>query len=149
MPTYVNPNACDGCRTLDQPVCRYVCPSDIMHVDASTGKACNIEPDLCWECYACVKSCPQSAIAIRGYGDIVPLGARLTPQRGADSITWTVTFRDGATRRFEYAIRTTPWGSIEPYKGLPAPNAEDVKRPGLCGQARFLGVPALPTVTAT
>jgi len=149
MPTYVNPSACDGCRALDQPVCRYVCPSDIMHVDASTGKAYNIEPDLCWECYACVKGCPQSAIAIRGYADIVPLGARLTPQRDADSITWTVAFRDGATKRFEYAIRTTPWGSIEPYKGLPAPRAEDLKRPGLCGQARFLGVPALPTVTAT
>src|SRR6266550_694213 len=114
MPTYVKPNACDGCRALDQPVCVYVCPSDIMHIDASIGKAYNIEPDLCWECYACVKSCPQSAIAIRGYSDVVPLGASLTPLRDVDSITWVVTCRGGDTKRFKYVIRTTPWNSIEP-----------------------------------
>jgi adenylylsulfate reductase subunit B len=127
----------------------YVCPSDIMQIDASIGKAYNIEPDLCWECYACVKSCPQSAMAIRGYGDVVPLGATLTPLRNADSITWFVTFRGGETKRFRYVIRTTPWSSIEPHKGLPPPRAEELKRPGLCGQAKFLGAPDMPMVTAS
>jgi len=147
MPSYVNPNACDGCQALDQPVCRYVCPSDIMHLDASTGKAYNIEPELCWECYACVKGCPQSAIGVRGYADLVPLGGTLTPHRGADTISWTVTFRSGATKRFEYAIRTTPWGSIEPHRGLPHPRAEDLNRPGLCGQGEFLSVADLPAIS--
>ncbi len=59
MPTYVNPNKCDGCKSLDKPACMYICPSDIMHLDTSIGKAYNIEPDLCWECYACVKTCPH------------------------------------------------------------------------------------------
>jgi adenylylsulfate reductase subunit B len=77
---------------------------------------------------------------------VVPLGASLTPLRGTDSIMWTVKFRDGQMKRFKFAIRTTPWGSIEPHQGLPAPTVEQTKAPGLCGEAKYLGVPALPTV---
>ena len=38
-----------------------------MVLDRALGKAWNQEPDLCWECYACVKTCPQTAIDMRGY----------------------------------------------------------------------------------
>jgi ferredoxin len=40
----------------------YICPNDLMVLDKALGKAWNQEPDLCWECYACVKTCPQTAI---------------------------------------------------------------------------------------
>jgi len=144
MPTFVNPDKCDGCRALERPACMYICPHDLMALDKQLGKAFNQEPDLCWECYACVKMCPQSAIDMRGYGDVVPMGASLIPLRGTDSIMWTVKFRNGQLKRFKYPIRTTPWGSIEPYKDFPDPKPEEAGRPGLCGQARFLGVPELP-----
>ncbi|MFQ5883388.1 MAG: adenylyl-sulfate reductase subunit beta [Candidatus Methylomirabilales bacterium] len=147
MPTYVNPDKCDGCKALDKPACMYICPSDIMHLDKSIGKAFNIEPDLCWECYACVKTCPQTAIDMRGYGDVMPMGASLAPLRGTDSIMWTVKFRNGQVKRFKYAIRTTPWGSIEPFQGLPVPKPGETKEPGLCGDARYLGVDKLPVVS--
>ena len=146
MPTYVNPNKCDGCKALDKPACQYICPSDIMHLDKGIGKAFNVEPDLCWECYSCVKTCPQGAIAMRGYGDVMPMGASLTPLRATDSIMWTVRFRDGQTKRFKYPIRTTPWGSIEPYAGLAEPDLTQLKAPGLCGSEKFLGVPELPAL---
>ena len=147
MPTYVNPDKCDGCKALDRPACQYICPNDLMALDRSLGKAWNQEPDMCWECYACVKTCPQTAIDMRGYGDVVPIGASLAPMRGTDAIMWTVKFRDGQTKRFKYAIRTTPWGSIEPYVGVEGPKPEELKKPGLSGQAKFLGVPQLPTVS--
>jgi len=124
----------------------YICPHDGMVLDKARGKAWNQEPDLCWECYACVKTCPQSAIDMRGYGDVVPIGASLTPLRATDAIMWTVKFRNGNMKRFKFAIRTTPWGSIEPFQGLPAPVAGDAGGPGLSGQAKYLGVPTLPTV---
>jgi adenylylsulfate reductase subunit B len=146
MPTYVNPDKCDGCKALDRPACMYICPNDLMILDRSLGKAWNQEPDLCWECYACVKTCPQTAIDMRGYGDVVPIGASLAPLRGTDAIMWTVKFRNGQMKRFKFAIRTTPWGSIEPFLGLPAPSAGDAGGPGLCGEAKYLGVPQLPTV---
>jgi adenylylsulfate reductase subunit B len=146
MPTFVNPDKCDGCKALDRPACMYICPNDLMKLDRDLGKAFNQEPDLCWECYACVKTCPQTAIDMRGYGDVVPMGASLAPLRGTDSIMWTVKFRNGQMKRFKFPIRTTPWGSIEPHQGLPVPGAEEARRPGLAGQEKYLGVPALPTL---
>ncbi|HEV2281113.1 MAG TPA: adenylyl-sulfate reductase subunit beta [bacterium] len=147
MPSFVNPDKCDGCRALDRPACMYICPHDLMLLDKSLGKAFNQEPDQCWECYACVKTCPQTAIDMRGYGDVVPMGASLLPLRGTDAVMWTVKFRNGQMKRFKYPIRTTPWGSIEPHQGLPAPTLAEVKRPELCGQEKYLGVPVLPTIS--
>ncbi len=146
MPTYVNPDKCDGCKALDRPACMYICPNDLMTLDRALGKAWNQEPDLCWECYACVKTCPQSAIDMRGYGDVVPIGASLTPLRGTDSVMWTVKFRNGQMKRFKFAIRTTPWGSIEPFQGLERPAPEDTKKPGLCGESKYLGIDKLPAL---
>ena len=146
MPTYVNPNKCDGCKAEERPACQYICPSDIMALDTGLGKAYNREPDMCWECYSCVKTCPQSAIDMRGYNDVVPLGASLTPLRGTDSIMWTVKYRNGQMKRFKYAIRTTPWGTIEPFRlsAAPAASEEDLKSQELYGQAEYLGVDTLP-----
>jgi adenylylsulfate reductase subunit B len=147
MPTYVNPDKCDGCKALDRPACHYICPNDLMVLDPAIGKAFNREPDLCWECYACVKTCPQTAIDMRGYGDVVPMGASLVPLRGTDAILWTVKFRDGQVRRFKYPIRTTPWGSIEPYRDFPIPAPDAFREPLLYGEPRWLMVEALPVLS--
>jgi adenylylsulfate reductase subunit B len=144
MPTYVNPDKCDGCKALDRPACMYICPNDLMVLDRALGKAWNQEPELCWECYSCVKTCPQTAIEMRGYGDVVPLGAALTPLRGTDAIMWMVKYRNQQVKRFKFPIRTTPWGSIEPYKGLEAPNLEALRQPGTAGWQKYLGVDRLP-----
>ena len=82
-------------------------------------RAYNQEPDLCWECYSCVKTCPQGAIEMRGYADVMPMGSRVTPLRGTDSIMWAIQYRNGDVKRFKYPIRTTAWGSINPDVDLP------------------------------
>ena len=80
MPTYVRTDKCDGCKGQDKTACMYICPHDLMALDkdgSQTGhamKAWNQEPEQCWECYSCVKICPQNAIEVRHYADIVPLG---------------------------------------------------------------------------
>lgn len=144
MPTYVNPDKCDGCKALDRPACMYICPNDLMTLDKEIGKAWNLEPDLCWECYACVKTCPQTAIDMRGYADVVPLGASLAPLRGTDSVMWTVKFRNGQMKRFKFPIRTTPWGSIEPFQGVAQPAAEDLNKNVLLGEPKYLMVDKVP-----
>jgi adenylylsulfate reductase subunit B len=149
MPTYVNPDKCDGCKALDRPACMYICPNDLMILDKELGRAWNQEPDLCWECYACVKTCPQTAIDMRGYGDVVPLGASLAPLRGTDSIMWTVKFRNGQMKRFKYPIRTTPWGSIEPFQGVPQPAEDDMKKNVLLGEPKYLMVDKVPMPAKT
>ncbi len=122
MPSYVNPEKCDGCKGGDRTVCMYICPNDLMILDTENMKAYNQEPDQCWECYSCVKSCPQGAISVRHYADFSPLGASCQPMRGTTDIMWTIKFRNGVVKRFKFPIRTTPEGSADPTVGKPDPD---------------------------
>lgn len=113
MPSFVDPVKCDGCKGGEKTACMYICPSDLMVLNVESMKAYNQEPDQCWECYSCVKICPQGAISVRAYSDIVPLGGVVSPMMSSDSIMWTIQFRNGNLQRFKFPIRTTPEGSID------------------------------------
>jgi adenylylsulfate reductase, subunit B len=97
MPTFVYMTSCDGCGH-----CVDICPSDIMHIDTTYRRAYNIEPNMCWECYSCVKACPQNAIDCRGYADFAPLGhsVRVLREEKKATISWKVKFRDGREKNF-------------------------------------------------
>jgi adenylylsulfate reductase subunit B len=84
-------------------------------------KAYNQSPEMCWECYSCVKICPTDAIEVRGYADFIPMGATVSPMRSTDSIMWTIKFRNGTIKRFKFPIRTTPEGSAVPDGGFESP----------------------------
>ncbi len=111
MPTFVYMTRCDGCGH-----CVDICPSDIMHIDKTYRRAYNIEPNMCWECYSCVKACPQNAIDVRGYADFAPLGhsVRVLRDEEKGTIAWKVTFRDGRVKEFLSPITTKPWGKHIP-----------------------------------
>ncbi len=111
MPTFVYMTSCDGCGH-----CVDICPSDIMHIDPTYRRAYNIEPDMCWECYSCVKACPQNAIDVRGYADFAPLGhsVRVRREEEKGTIAWKVKFRDGTEKNFLSPITTKPWGECIP-----------------------------------
>ena len=55
MPSYVDPEKCDGCKGGDKTACMYICPNDLMVLEPNEMKAYNQEPDQCWECFSCVK----------------------------------------------------------------------------------------------
>ncbi len=120
MPSYVIMEKCDGCKGQDKTACMHICPNDLMVLDTSNPdapKAFNRAPDMCWECYNCVKICAQQAIDVKGYADFVPMGASVVPLRGSEDIMWTVKFRNGSLKRFKFPIRTTPEGKAEPDAG--------------------------------
>ncbi len=125
MPSYVDPSKCDGCKGGDKTACMYICPNDLMVLNVKEMKAYNQEPDACWECYSCVKICPQGAIFVRGYDDFVPLGGQVHPMRSSDSIMWTVKFRNGNIKRFKFPIRTTAEGAANEYAGQQGANLDD------------------------
>jgi len=125
MPTFVDPSKCDGLKGVENTACMYICPNDLMILDPAEMKAYNQEPEACWECYSCVKICPQGAIEARPYADFAPMGGTSIPMRSADSIMWTVKFRNGNVKRFKFPIRTTPEGSIKPFEGKPEPGSLD------------------------
>ena len=119
MPSYVNPEKCDGCKGGEKTACMYVCPHDLMILDEKEMKAYNQEPYECWECYSCIKICPQGAITARPYADFAPMGGTSIPLRSAEDIMWTIQFRSGEVKRFKFPIRTTPEGAIDPFAGKP------------------------------
>jgi len=82
MQAYVDSDKCVGCRALDRPACMYIRPMDLMKLDASSGKGFNQEPDLCWKCCSRGKFCPYNAIEMRGFVDVMPMGATPTTKRG-------------------------------------------------------------------
>ena len=141
MPTFVYMTKCDGCGH-----CVDICPSDIMHIDKTYRRAYNIEPDMCWECYSCVKACPQNAIDNRGYSDLAPLGhsVRTLREEEKGTISWKITFRDGREKNFESPIRTTSWGSIRPPCAYDLPSQAAMKTQDLAHEPDSLNIDELP-----
>ncbi len=136
MPTFVYMTRCDGCGE-----CVDICPSDIMHIDKTLRRAYNIEPNMCWECYSCVKACPHQAIDVRGYADFAPLGhsVRVIRDEEKGTIAWKVTFRDGREKNFLSPITTIPWGSgHESMADLPEPSKEMRESNLLCHEPRYI-----------
>ena len=111
MSTFVYMTKCDGCGH-----CVVICTSDIMHIDKTTRRAVNIEPNMCWECYSCVKACPNQAIDARGYADFAPMGhsVRVLREEEKGTISWRIKFRNGTEKNFVSPITTKPWGEYIP-----------------------------------
>ena len=103
-------------KARTKPLVCIFCPHDLMKLDMEKMKAWNQEPVQCWECYNCVKICPQQAIEVRCYADFAPLGAACIPMRGTDTIMWTIKFRDGMIKRFKFPIRTVEEGLAVHYR---------------------------------
>jgi len=97
-----------------------------MHIDKGLRRAYNIEPNMCWECYSCVKACPHHAIDVRGYADFAPLGHSVRVHRDEEkgTIAWRIKFRNGKKDMELLApITTKPWGKF-------IPQLADVASPG-------------------
>jgi adenylylsulfate reductase subunit B len=110
-----------------------------MHIDKTYRRAYNIEPNMCWECYSCVKACPHNAIDVRGYADFAPLGHSVRVQREEEkgTIAWRIKFRNGTEKSFLSPITTKPWGKhIPKLKGETAPNKEQRDSQMLFGEPR-------------
>jgi adenylylsulfate reductase, subunit B len=158
MPSYVIASKCDGCKALDRTACQHICPNDLMTLNHETSKAYNRDPNMCWECFNCVKICPTQAIEVRGYSDFVPMGGTVSPMRSTDNILWTVQFRDPAIKpkRFRFPIRRDVMeGQVDAF-GHSTTATTDLQSPMLMGEPTGLdtsGGPithqALPSLTAT
>ena len=143
MPTFVLVEKCKGCME-----CVRLCPSDIMHIDPVQGKALNIEPSFCWECFTCVKACPEAAIDVRGYADFAPLHHSVVPLRTPEKIQWRIQTRTGLVKEFVFPIRTTAWGSIIAPQDAPPPGDGDLRNQLLAFEPDYLAVESLPTLPA-
>jgi len=145
MPSFVISEKCDGCKAQDKTACQYICPNDLMLLDKESNKAYNRAPEMCWECYNCVKICPTQAIEVRGYADFMPMGAIVQPLRSSDSILWSVKFRSGAIKRFKFPTRTIPEGNAAPDAGFETAT-NDLKSNMLRTEPESLGIDEIITL---
>lgn len=61
VPVRIDPDKCiadKGCT-----VCVDVCPTDVLSIDLSTGKA-YMKHDECWYCMPCERDCPTGAVTV-------------------------------------------------------------------------------------
>ena len=107
MPTFVYMTRCDGCGH-----CVDICPSDIMHIDPTYRRAYNIEPDMCWECFSCVKACPQNAIDVAGMPTLRPwdTASGCAAKKKKAQLPGRIKFRDGTEKNFPLTDHDEPWG---------------------------------------
>ena len=145
MSTFVYMTKCDGCGH-----CVDICPSDIMHIDPVSRRAVNIEPNMCWECYSCVKACPNEAIDARGYADFAPMGhsVRVRREEEKGTISWKIKFRNGTEKDFVSPITTKPWGKFIPkLSETEKPNQGEIKSQILYSEPKGLNTKKdLPTI---
>jgi adenylylsulfate reductase subunit B len=122
-----------------------------MHIDPTYRRALNIEPNMCWECYSCVKACPQNAIDCRGYADFAPLGhsVRVRREEEKGTISWRIKFRDGRIKDFVSPITTQPWGEkIPKLAELAKPGDENLNSQLLCYEPDALNIDTgLPVIS--
>ncbi len=146
MPTFVYMTRCDGCGH-----CVDICPSDIMHIDKTIRRAVNIEPNFCWECYSCVKACPQQAIDVRGYADFAPMGHKVRVLREEEKgiISWKIKFRNVTVKNFVSPITVKPWGKhIPKLAEVDKPNQGEIKSEILYSEPDGLNIDTgLPTIS--
>jgi adenylylsulfate reductase subunit B len=141
MPTFAYMTRCDGCGQ-----CVDICPSDIMHIDRTYRRAFNIEPNFCWECFSCVKACPQQAIDVRGYNDFAPLGHSVRVRRDEveNIVAWKIRYRDGREKEFTFPIRTTPWDTIRAPDDYARPRDDALQSQELAHEPKVLNIETLP-----
>ncbi len=142
MPSFVITDKCDGCKAQDKTACQYICPNDLMVLNKETNKGFNRAPEMCWECYNCVKICPTQAVEVRGYADFMPMGGYVQPLRSTDAIMWSVKFRNGQIKRFKFPIRTIPEGTAVPDAGF-STGTDDIKSPLLRTEPESCGTDEL------
>ena len=79
MPSFVIDEKCDGCKGGDKTACMYICPNDLMVLDADRMKAYNSEPDMCWECYK-FRMCGNCLMGPRWRGEVFYPTAMACPE---------------------------------------------------------------------
>ncbi len=60
----IDPNKCNGCEGMEEPICVESCPTDVIRFDTDAKKAFMAYPTDCTTCFLCELDCPVQAIYV-------------------------------------------------------------------------------------
>jgi adenylylsulfate reductase subunit B len=86
MSVRLDVNICNGCPKRQEGCCEEICPGDLFYRE--DGKAVLREPSDCWDCFACVKACPRSALSVELPFQISEEKHRLIARVKKNTIVW-------------------------------------------------------------
>lgn len=86
---------CIGCQK-----CVNICPGDLLYLDENHRCTIRNQAD-CWDCMACVKKCPVSAIETKLPFSLANFGASLRPELTENVIKWVCTYPEGTVEEFQ------------------------------------------------
>lgn len=92
----IDKERCSGCGR-----CMDICPGDLIYLDKDQKSQMRNAAD-CWDCMACVKTCPAGAIETKLPYSLAEFGAHLIPRVSETKICWECIYPDG--RREEFVI---------------------------------------------
>ena len=95
MSVRIDYDKCNGCAKRPEGCCEEICPGDLFY--RAKGKAVLREPSDCWDCFACVKACPRSALSVELPFQISEAKHRLIARIKRNTIVWKLLNRDGGT----------------------------------------------------
>lgn len=99
MTVKIDRQLCNGCGNSQESRCMRICPGDLFKKD-SDNKAVIREKKDCWDCAACVKECPNQAIAMHLPVQVGGRGATLQARKEQKKIIWTLKKPDGENEIF-------------------------------------------------
>jgi len=86
MSVRIDVDICNGCSKRPEGFCEEICPGDLFF--RKDGKAVLREPSDCWDCFACVKACPRSALSVELPFQISEEKHRLIARVKKNTIIW-------------------------------------------------------------
>jgi adenylylsulfate reductase subunit B len=102
MPVHIDNKRCNGCPKRPEGLCEAICPGDLLY--RKNGKAVIREPADCWDCFACVKACPCSALWIELPFQISETKVRLSARIKNNRAEWNLLDKKGTS----IAVYTIP-----------------------------------------
>ncbi len=94
MSVRLDSDICNGCDKRQEGCCEEICPGDLFY--RKEGKAVLREPSDCWDCFACVKACPRSALSVELPFQISEEKNRLSARVKKDTIVWKLVDSQGS-----------------------------------------------------
>jgi len=108
----IDKQKCNGCSNLKEgPKCVTICPGDLLFLDKD-NKSGIYDKSECWDCCACIKECPRSALSMTLPFQINESRTELKGRCLRTFTRWDIASPDGTQlKRFEIESRTEAKGN--------------------------------------